>query len=414
MLDKIFFENQFVLIGTYSALTIAIDSKTQMLRDLFCLFCDVKIDEKNALVTFRIKNEYRMNSELRGEISKFIKTNICTCPQLQYLGRWLRLVEDGDMFYFLPRPQKPELMEKLKEQLLRENLKGFIDNESSVKLIKSSIEEKYEIRIFDEKTLPIGESDKSKRKCIFCDCDNPANYKQKAHAISESLGNKNLVQNEECDSCNNFFGSDIEAEFAKFLAFFRCMFKVKGKNGVPQKEGHFGVSDNEFTFNGSIWTQTDNTLSIVSDVPEKIVPQKLYKALVKFAISLIGNGFRDELVDTISWLKGGWADENELPKIALSCQHPLAKDHPWAICYIRKNENQSLPKFVLEFHFLFFVFVVIIPYVKDETTNFALDENYKQFWEKFPHFKQSSGWIFESWSLNEEQEFKNVLTFVRH
>ena len=389
-------------------------AQTKVLYDFFCLFCDAEIDEKDALITFRIKSENRMNSELRSKISEFIKSNIYACPQLQSLGKWLHFIENGEVFYFLPRPQKSEVTEKLKEQLLRENLKGFIDNERCVKLIKSSIEENYEIRIFDERTPSIGESDKSKRKCIFCDCNDPTNYKQKAHAISESLGNKNLVQNEECDSCNNFFGSNIESEFAKFLEFFRCMFKVKGKNGVPQKEGHFELSDNEFTFQGSILNQTDKTLSILTEVPEKIVPQKLYKALVKFAISLMGNDFREELEDTISWLRGGWADEKELPKIALSCQHPLAKDNPWAICYIRKNGNQSLPKFVLEFHFLFFVFVVIIPYVKGETTNFALDENYQQFWGKFPHFERSSGWIFESWSSDEEREFKNVLTFVRH
>jgi hypothetical protein len=68
----------------------------------------------------------------------------------------------------------------------------------------------YSILAFDVSTTKsIGEQDKSKRICRFCN-NTRANvtFKNIAHAISESLGNKKIILNEECDECNAEFGSD--------------------------------------------------------------------------------------------------------------------------------------------------------------------------------------------------------------
>jgi hypothetical protein len=48
---------------------------------------------------------------------------------------------------------------------------------------------------------------KSERKCRFCGKSNPeVSFKKKAHLIPEFLGNKMLLSDFECDSCNYEFG----------------------------------------------------------------------------------------------------------------------------------------------------------------------------------------------------------------
>lgn len=287
-------------------------------------------------------------------------------------------------------------------------------NEFSIEKMKSEIEVNYDIKVFDDKlSQPIGESDKAKRRCIFCDKTGKELFKEKAHAISESLGNKSLVQNEECDECNCSFGSQIESEMARFLEFYRSMFRVSGKSGAPQKKSLFEFNDDVFSFKGRCFYSSGDQMAIAVDIPDKIIPQKLYKSLVKYMISLVGNSYRDKFVDTISWLKGGWYDENLLPQVAISFQKEMKKQQPWAVCYVRKNENKSLPKFVLEFHFLFFVFVVIVPYVVDEDISFSNDKDYQTFWNSFPCYKNSKGWFFENWKSNEPVDFKHILNFKK-
>ena len=67
--------------------------------------------------------------------------------------------------------------------------------------ISSYFYEHYEVRIFTgDNRLNIGEFKKSKRVCRFCGRSMPKiTFMQKAHAISESLGNKGLICREECD-----------------------------------------------------------------------------------------------------------------------------------------------------------------------------------------------------------------------
>lgn len=60
-------------------------------------------------------------------------------------------------------------------------------------------------------------------------------FKKEAHAISEGFGNSNLINNEECDSCNETFGNTIEREFNEFFNFFKIFYNIKGKNGVAKE-----------------------------------------------------------------------------------------------------------------------------------------------------------------------------------
>ena len=63
------------------------------------------------------------------------------------------------------------------------------------------------------KQLRIGETDKAKRKCRFCRESMPTvKFDKDAHTISEGLGNKSIITNDECDTCNETLGKDIEQD----------------------------------------------------------------------------------------------------------------------------------------------------------------------------------------------------------
>lgn len=68
--------------------------------------------------------------------------------------------------------------------------------------------------------------------CLFCNKEGP--YTKPEHIIPESLGNDDLVlENEVCDHCNQFFGSKIESfVLGKTpLAFWRTFLGIKKKKG---------------------------------------------------------------------------------------------------------------------------------------------------------------------------------------
>ena len=65
-----------------------------------------------------------------------------------------------------------------------------------------SILTNYNICEFGTKRIHIGEQNKEKRICRFCNNKSEnVTFKNKAHAISEALGNKTIILNEECDNC---------------------------------------------------------------------------------------------------------------------------------------------------------------------------------------------------------------------
>ncbi len=68
------------------------------------------------------------------------------------------------------------------------------------------------------------------RKCIFC--GKPFQYwkkKDTAHAISECLGNKRLINYCECYECNHLFGEIAENHLGKFIMPYRFINEVYGK-----------------------------------------------------------------------------------------------------------------------------------------------------------------------------------------
>ena len=218
----------------------------------------------------------------------------------------------------------------------------------------------YEVRTFHgNERLNIGPADRSKRVCRFCGRSMPeVSFKEKAHAISESLGNKGLVCREECDDCNHRLNETIEQDVTRILQFFLILKGIKGKNGNPTLQGD-GIS---FTNDSSSRARIgrDTLILKVKELPDthdpqaiakfmselfssvsiKYVPQNIYKCFCKYVLSLIDREQLSYFKGTIDWINEPLS-KHWLPPV-WHYEVPM-RDEPTVIIMQRKHNYKDIP-----------------------------------------------------------------------
>ena len=68
--------------------------------------------------------------------------------------------------------------------------------------------------------------------CRYCGEDDRGMFRQKAHAITEALGNNRLISGDECDECNALI-SKHENEMVNFFGSSRTIFGLPNKDKQP-------------------------------------------------------------------------------------------------------------------------------------------------------------------------------------
>ena len=100
---------------------------------------------------------------------------------------------------------------------------------------------------------------------------------------------------EECDSCNEFFDENIERDFIAYHDLARVMFGIKNKkNKIPKLKGvNFSlIKDDKQNLNIIVVQDVNKDKkevlqSIKLKTGNEISLQNIYKALVKFALSVV-------------------------------------------------------------------------------------------------------------------------------
>ncbi|MFJ5453020.1 hypothetical protein ACIPT4_08235 [Pectobacterium jejuense] len=362
-----------------------------------------------------VEKDIHLDLKIKAYVSKYISVS----RSLHKLKAFFEGVNSGGVFYVIPFKKNLssnfiiEAQSNLKKSPLPAKLKEFMDN--------------YEIGGVESKSLgnkkkKIGESFKAKRVCRFCnntrhtELTQKGSYKKEAHAISESLGNKKIILNEECDACNEFFSVGIENDIDLYLKFYTTFFKTKTKdNKIPKIKGsnfvyyscekelqesierEYGIKIDHVLMklpnnNEEIITD-ENRINFNLDFGKKITYQNIYKALAKFSISVIDTEYVKKLEKTIEWISNKDLFFERLPDVMLLKNFFENYHEPALILYIRKSYDKNLPFLVGQFYFNTMVYVFIVPTFNENIeVDFSELANYENFMNVFEFFFKNGAW----------------------
>ncbi|EEY45354.1 HNH endonuclease [Vibrio mimicus] len=159
-------------------------------------------------------------------------------------------------------------------------------------------------------------------KCIFCK-QNSDTSRSVEHIIPESLGNKNAVlpKGAVCDSCNNYFASNVEKPVLDSGEFVQLRFNqfIKNKKGrVPKSKIFFGnnlvtatrINEQEFSFDSSDFSKIvaylENSNKTEMRIPVTGKPasdQQISRFLAKMALEALTyrvlkiENWNDDIID---------------------------------------------------------------------------------------------------------------------
>ncbi|MDA3054813.1 MULTISPECIES: HNH endonuclease [unclassified Campylobacter] len=381
-------------------------------------FCDfvkifeLKIDKENRIV--ELIREQTYSKELKNKLSIFRDKYVEQIPRLHQLVQIFQKLEENELFYVYSRTEfdtfdTAKIIELTKEL-------NLANNNNSCEVIPKECEnivKNYNMIIFcfnENRKIKIGHGLKKDRVCRFCGKKyGETTFNSEAHAISEALGNKKLIINDECDECNKFFDKNIEKDFIIFNDFFRVFYEIENK-----KHKTPNIKNNEFNLSN----KGDNNIFI--SVKDNFdgnnlhlhfgngKPQNLYKALCKFAISVIDEKYLYNLQETIQWIMGK-KETKKLPKVIEIFNPYNVVKEPNIVVFIRKN-NSDLPFMFATLSFTAIAYTFIIPFSNKDKLDYTIENNYSKFLNLLP-FSENKNIKFRDFSSNEEQEFNTNINF---
>lgn len=245
-----------------------------------------------------------------------------------------------------------------------------------------------------------GQKDAPKR-CRFCGRFlESSHFSKEAHAISISLGNTKFICADECDECNELFGRSLENDITNFFQVFLSLYQVPKRNGKERQ-----VTGRNFEMQTSCKPHPFSDLPLISfhmrdwkdeklsatDVTEMMkefdlsnktyVPQNIYKAISKYALSLMPHSMTLHYQKTIKWIQSG-SYEAELPIIKMASIDRNGNE-PTMILILRKTPSKEYPLCVASLCVTNIQFFYIIPFC-DESTGVENDNaQFSAFWEQF-------------------------------
>lgn len=396
--------------------------QSEIIFDLLYVFnAEFDTSKQQINADYKHKNTEEFQSRLKNFISKY--KNIL--PQIQQLDSKFKKLEKNEWFFVLPAIEfTTQQKYKLEKELNVLNNYNSDISEEKVLEIFGCIMNNYELITFDldkDRKIKIGEDNRDKRICRFCNQKKPnVKFKNEAHAISEALGNKKLILNEECDSCNKFFDENIERDFIYYHDLARTMFSIKNKdNNFPKMKGNnFEFFKDKNSNNLSIailqdvekHTKGEPPKNVVFKTGNKIKIQNIYKALCKFALSVIDTNHIKNFEDTIKWLKNE-KEVKELPKIAVLHSYKFFTEKPEITLYLRNNDDYDLPYLIGEFRFTYYMYVFIVPLSSQDKKDFLEDEEYENYLKCFKHITSVGEFNYMNFSENKEKDLNFSINF---
>lgn len=260
----------------------------------------------------------------------------------------------------------------------------------------------------------VGPSKRSERICRYCHRSMPdVTFDKIAHTISEGLENKNIITNDECDVCNEYFGREVEPHLLEFVSVFRVLFNIQGKKGkihhafgenyeiINNQDDHNSISldvHTNYEKADEIPDITESPLELTSQ--KEIIMQNVYKTLVKYALGILQETRLAPFANTFDWLLGKTTAE-KLPLVRLSIGTTKVA-HPSVMVFIRKSSDTTLPFAMAELNVINLKFSYIIPMFDGTDVQYLSNECITRIDEVF------KGYAVTSWQIKDFSTSKPV------
>lgn len=245
------------------------------------------------------------------------------------------------------------------------------------------------------------------RRCRFCGkVLDESHFTKIAHAISVSLGNTKFFCSDECDECNESFGHRLENDITNFFQVFLSLYQIPKRDGTDRMvrgrnfEMQMGNDMNNLSempilrFHLSDWKDDIPSLHDISKLMNNLdlsnktfVPQNIYKAICKYALSLMPHSLTMHYQKTIEWIKSD-SYEVSLPRLKYASYGRVEKE-PNLMLFLRKTPNKYAPLcvvslFVTNLHLLY-----VLPFC-DESEGTEFDNiGFDFFWRSLCHSAQN-------------------------
>ena len=375
---KSFIMPQFTIITNTSTSVLYIGIGTKADTSLFAELINGNPNEEIVKSLQTASKEFKKRLHLLDIIGER------TYPLKQFFNH----IPTGQHYWFLPG----RIEDRIQIYLLAKQL-SLLDKvplkSPNLERISSYFYEHYEVRIFTgDNRLNIGEFNKSKRVCRFWGRSMPkVTFMQKAHAISESLGNKGLICREECDDCNQRFNQTIEQDITRLFQFFIILSGTKGKNGSPTLQGN-GISitndsssrhtlgRDTLVFKVKTMPDTSDPQEIAKFISDQFsfsnvnyVPQNIYKCFCKYVLSVIDHKYLPYFKETINWINEP-ITHHRLPPAWYYCvsSSPAV---PSLVIMLRKHKHKEIPYCWAIINIAGYQYMFIIPFCSKDKYKFV-------------------------------------------
>ena len=266
-----------------------------------------------------------------------------------------------------------------------------------------------------EDDVYIGDSNPGMRHCRFCTNTADNKFTKKAHAISESLGNKHLFCNEECDDCNARL-AQIEDHFLRLMDIRRSLYKISGKGACCHcVEGRNFVIRPNKNNEPIIYLKEEDIISQQIDVKKPfsvkldhkwyVTNENIYKALVKYVINLLPNNQISCFSNTIEWINGNIISDT-LPPMLFG-KHDRVLRQPIIDIYINSKGNADTPYCTAIFYSCDIAYMYVIPFCKIDKGNFKTKESIQDHFTFMCRFN----YLVKSWNWQNTYEYWNCLAW---
>lgn len=388
------------------------------LYDLLSCFADIETSD-DGISNLKINPYVKYDETIKSKLESFINKYKNKQPVLNAVEKKLKSIKLNE--YICIFPFNIELDTEQTMEIYNEL--STLNGEDS--LLIPPILKEYNFYTYGELShTNIGHYDKRLRKCRWCgkSIKDGATFNKVGHAISEALGNKNLVLLDECDDCNEFFGETIERSIISHFQLFSTLFGVRGKRGVPKIKDEAKNASIEYlnkkeikmaATNENVKFKNGRPCKFFINITKHYKFQDVYKSLCKYALSVV----EDEKIlssfsEIIQWIKGEKNIE-KLPVVKVLQSYHFFPEHPILNIFIRKSERKEYPLMFAEFQYKNFVMVYIVPQDQKETEFFLNNDNFNKFWN-LTFYKDVPNWNDQNFSDNVDRRLDCKLKFEQN